>query len=100
MKRFNKLLYVVLTYVFLASCSYIENGTVIDKRNEEPNKRLMITIIPMKVGNASIPQQYLVNDIEDWAVTTEGKKYGKIIHRDVYISNDSSSLHVLFVSYK
>ena len=83
----NKLrysLYAVLACVLLVSCNHLEDGTVISKRYEESNRNLML--MPMRIGKVTIMQQYWIYDDEDWVITIEGEKDGKMIHEDVYVT--------------
>ena len=77
-------LYAVLACVFLSSCNHLEDGIVIGKRYEEADRNLML--IPMRVGKVTIMQQYWIYDNEDWVITIEGEKDGKMIHEDVYVT--------------
>ena len=80
------LLYTLLACVFLVCCSHLEDGTVIGKRYEEANRNLVL--IPTIVGKVTIMHQYWVYDNEDWVITIEGEKDGKMIHEDVYVTKE------------
>ena len=85
MKKHGRyLLHILLAFGFLASCNHLEDGTVIRKRHEKASMSLMF--IPMKVGKATIMQQYWIYDNQDWVITIEGEKGDKMMQEDVYVT--------------
>lgn len=78
------LLYTFAISILFASCNHLEKGVIIKKRYEKPERNL--TLIPTKIGSVTIMQSYWIHDNEDWIITIEGNKNGKIIHKDVYIT--------------
>jgi hypothetical protein len=77
-------LYIYFISFLFSSCNKLEKGIIIKKRYEKPERNL--TLIPTKIGSVTIMQSYWIHDNEDFIITIEGNKDGKIIHQDVYIT--------------
>lgn len=81
-----KKIYLTLIAVAFMACNHLEEGTVINMHYEPATKNLML--IPMKVGDITILQQFWVHDNEDWVLTIQGYDGTDLIHENVYVSKE------------
>ena len=83
MKKLSLLL-VIISLFF--SCKRIGEGKIIQKWHEPATNTLML--IPQKIGNVTIMQQYWVYDDEDFCVKIEGlNKKGKVKKKTLYLDS-------------
>ena len=74
--------------MLVISCKRIPEGKIIEKWHEDATNTLML--IPQKIGNVTIMQQYWVYDDEDFCVKIEGlNQKGKVKKKTLYLNEET-----------
>lgn len=80
----KKIIVLVVILIAMISCKKIDEGKVVEKWHEPATNTLML--IPQKIGDITITQQYWVYDDEDFCVKIEGlNQKGKIKKKTLYL---------------